>query len=360
MVYYSTKRRHLFWLLLIVCPGLFLSDCERLNISKIVKIETQPISERQETSAVMHGMVYDCGENPIIEYGHCWAIHENPDTADEHISLGSLDSARSFFTPASLLLPGTTYYYRAYCDDGVAVTYGNQRHFMTLPAGINAIFEELPAGTALLIDGAEDVIWSEVPAVAIERNFMNEKPTMKAYWKGMWDYNYIYVMVNVEDDDHYPAWEANNTTEPWNWDRADLFFDVNDVLKDGLGPQEISTGHFQTAPGFEENGYGIEHLEACNNLNCVSSYYAYQLYGENYRYEWKIPLINFVNKNSEKLDIANLKTIVIGYDVTIADQDEGVTTLYQRKVWQSDGKYDGKTCWDCMDHAGKVMFIEKK
>jgi hypothetical protein len=351
---YPTKRRLLYTILLLACSGLFLFTCERLNISKIVKIETQPVSYRSQYSAALQGAIYDCGEETIIQHGHCWATDMNPDIIDAHTSLGPPGGPKPFLSPITDLVPGTIYYYRAYCTDGIAVYYGTQRSFMTLPVGIDAIFGRLPTGTAPLIDGIEDKVWQEVPGIALEKKFQYEMPTVKAYWRGMWDDSCLYVLVNVEDDDHHPAWEPHDSML-WRWDLVELYFDINDILEDGYGPAKSFSGHYQCATGFSQYGYDHENFSDLGDYCCIDSYYAYKLYGQNYVYEWRIPLKSFFDKNAFRLDVGKIPEKVIGFDVTVVDQDEGVTTIRQRKVWQNDG-IDTDESWNNMDRAGKVVF----
>jgi hypothetical protein len=333
----------------------FMLTCERINITKIVKIETQPISYRSNYTAILQGEIYDCGEETILQHGHCWATDMNPDTFDAHIPLGPPGGPKSFLTPVTDLVPGTTYFYRSYCTDGNALYYGLQRSFMTLPLGIDAIFGRLPTGTAPVMDGLEEGLWDEVPGVAIEKKYQYENPTITAYWKGMWDDSCLYVLANIADEDHFPAWKANNDTI-WKWDLVELYFDMNDILADGRGPAASFSGHYQCANGFLQYGYDHENFSDLGDYCCIDSYYAYKLYGENYIFEWRIPWKNFFDKDNIRLDIGSLNEKVIGFDITVIDQDEGITTSRQRKVWQNDGVGLSGESWNNMDRCGKVVF----
>ena len=100
------------------------------------------------------------------------------------------------------------------------------------------------------IDGIEDPIWDQIPAVLIEGNFQSELPTVTAYWKLLWDYSAIYVLVSVEDDDHWPGWVSGGSW--YEYDQPELYFDVNDELKDGQGVTNRGTGHYQVIGKFAD------------------------------------------------------------------------------------------------------------
>ena len=65
------------------------------------------------------------------------------------------------------------------------------------------------ATTAPVIDGVEEEAWDAVDPVDFGLILgQAEVPTVTAYWKALWDDDNIYVLINVEDDDHYPGWEV--------------------------------------------------------------------------------------------------------------------------------------------------------
>ena len=99
-----------------------------------------------------------------------------------------------------------------------------------------------------VIDGVEEEIWDGVDPVNFTLMLGTEVATVTAYWKALWDCDNIYVLINVEDDDHYPAWESGGNA--WEYDKPEIYFDVNDTLVDGLGPATASSGHYQFSPGF--------------------------------------------------------------------------------------------------------------
>jgi len=202
-------------------------------------------------------------------------------------------------------------------------------------------------------DGIEEEMWNDVDPVYLQSNIGAEQPTLTAYWKALWDLDYIYVLIRVEDDDHYPAWESGG--EIWDYDRPEIYFDINEVLIDGLGPSYASSGHYQFSPGFDQDGYGDLH-EAAVTAQSPGGQYAYDLTGESYVYEFAVTISSMRNNVDAAMDCMKNWTEKVGFDVTIIDQDEGVTTARQRKTWQS-GDGSEAEAWNSMDSCGTITFL---
>jgi hypothetical protein len=192
-----------------------------------------------------------------------------------------------------------------------------------------------------------------VEPVPIERNFQAESPTVTAYWKALWDEVAIYVLVYVEDDDHYPAWESGGSW--YEYDQVELYFDVNDELKDGLGASS-SQGHYQVQPNFEEGGSGNPKESDVTDFR-PACYYCYVLDGENYLWEYELEYEAFMNKGGFTLTVNEFRDLEkIGFDVTIIDQDQNVTSARQRAVWSNTGETNEN--YLNMDDAGTIMLAD--
>jgi hypothetical protein len=83
--------------------------------------------------------------------------------------------------------------------------------------------------------------------------------------------------------------------------------------------------------------------------------YAYSLVGEGYIYESAHPWANIKDNTGAAFVAQN--NAVYGFDVTIIDQDEGITTVRQRMNWSTAGLVD--EAWNNMDEAGIVTLVGK-
>ncbi|MBN2262348.1 MAG: hypothetical protein JW735_05505, partial [Prolixibacteraceae bacterium] len=208
--------------------------------------------------------------------------------------------------------------------------------------------EVLKTTIAPMLDGVEEQCWNGVEAVPLAQNFVGEDPTVNAYWKAMWADSGLFVLVNVQDDNHYPAWEAGSF-ETWTYDLSEVALDVNAVLDDGLGSRD-NQGHYQHSGVFQEELYGSPII---NELFT----YANQLSGENRISEYYIPFSEMQNKNGNFLNKDSLLLLdAIGFDVCVTDQDQGITDRRHRKVWQNTGLTDEN--WANMNDAGSIQLID--
>ena len=96
-------------------------------------VTTTAITDITQTSATSGGTVTNEGTSPVTARGVCWSTSENPTTADDKTVDGS--GAGSFTSFITGLLPGTTYYVRAYAISLDGTGYGNQEMFTTV-AGV--------------------------------------------------------------------------------------------------------------------------------------------------------------------------------------------------------------------------------
>jgi len=207
-----------------------------------------------------------------------------------------------------------------------------------------------------VIDGVEEEAWDAVDPVPFVLMLGTEVATVTAYWKALWDADNIYVLISVEDDDHYPAWEVPST-ETWIYDKPEIYFDVNDVLNDGVGNSTASSGHWQWSPGFVEADYD-KTLTGVATTQAPGGTYAYVLTGENYVYEHAVTISSMFNKDAVAMDCETIKNLPekIGFDATVIDQDKDVTTARQRTVWQSGDGTEAEA-WANMDACGTITLI---
>lgn len=101
----------------------------------VPSVATGNLSDVGQKSINASGIVEQSGGSPIFEYGHCWsAINDQPTINDHLYKHGELAEGISDFTFNSFindLAPGTTYYIRAFAQNGYGITYGTVKSFTT-------------------------------------------------------------------------------------------------------------------------------------------------------------------------------------------------------------------------------------
>lgn len=92
-------------------------------------ISTTAISGITYTSAVSGGYISSDGGGAVFERGICWSTSQNPIITNSHTSDGT--GIGTFSSSMNNLLPGTTYYVRAYATNSTGTAYGIQQSFTT-------------------------------------------------------------------------------------------------------------------------------------------------------------------------------------------------------------------------------------
>ncbi|MBN2264102.1 MAG: choice-of-anchor D domain-containing protein, partial [Prolixibacteraceae bacterium] len=155
----------------------------------------------------------------------------------------------------------------------------------------------------------------------------------------------------VTDDDYWPSWESGGSLYFYDW--VNLFFDVNQNLNDGLGAYN-GNGHSESYLDITETGYDTPHLNIPPSTAITGGSYAYNITNNTFLLEYYVPFENFTDNTSTVMSKESMLSLTsIGFDVCITDQDEGITTSFQRKVWQNDGSGCGEA-WACMDDCGTI------
>jgi hypothetical protein len=208
-----------------------------------------------------------------------------------------------------------------------------------------------------VIDGVEDELWLDMEPNYIEKDYTGESATVTAYWKALWDSSYFYVLVSVEDNDHYPSWESGGGW--YEYDQPEVYLDLNEDLKDGRGAS-MALGHYQIQPHFVSGGSGVPTTnQEAGNVNDFrpDCGYCYVVTGENYVWEYEISYDALTNLTGETMSIEAMRALdQIGFDVYIIDQDQNITTSRQRKVWSNTGTTAEN--YLNMDDAGTIVFVE--
>jgi len=207
------------------------------------------------------------------------------------------------------------------------------------------------SGEKPTVDGkTTDDAWLEVESQIINVPFSNETVSFSnsASFKAIWNSEYIYILVEVPDDDWFPISERE---VGWQADKPELYIDVNTELVDGGGPDN-DAGHYQITPAYEDIGedraYEFAYLIDSN--------------GASYNVEYAIPFTFFID--NQEVEFTPEKKITIGFDITVRDIDEpgkGVNEEAGRINWSNnsvdavDGGVAGES-WHTLDQAGIMHF----
>jgi len=213
------------------------------------------------------------------------------------------------------------------------------------------------ASTAPLIDGVIDPVWADATAYNIERAVKIEVPTIgtpgQTTWKGLWTNAGVYILLQVTDDAFLPNYLAPGYVsavkgfEDYNWDKLEIYFDVNSNLADGGAPGSSDAskpGHYQIAPGYQ-----LDKNDGTAFTGTDGVVHAFMVTGANYIAEYFVPYTKILDNGKMEVD----KMAEIGFDVTVIDRDPDQTGRNQA-VWSNQGAI-GES-WGNMDDAGRVTF----
>ena len=107
-----------------------LDDSGVGSFNAVTPLVTTALAEDiTSTSANVNGFVTASGGTPVTDRGFCWNTAPNPTVSDSHAVNGS--GTGRFSESLTGLMPGTTYYVRAYATSSAGTAYGEQQVFTT-------------------------------------------------------------------------------------------------------------------------------------------------------------------------------------------------------------------------------------
>jgi hypothetical protein len=202
------------------------------------------------------------------------------------------------------------------------------------------------AATAPEIDGVIDEVWASANTYNIERSGANGLATLgdvgTTTWKALWNDDGIFVLLTVNDDVWNPSYKTDTPDISWNFDKPELYFDVNAEKNDGKGPVTAGSGHYQSAPAATADK--VDGTPG-TDTGATGATFAFKVSDPAYVAEYFVPFAKLLDKDGVEIN----KGIPMGFDVTIIDQDaDGAERRFG--VWKKEGE------WDNMDGAGMVTF----
>ena len=115
-------------LALLLLPFLFSCTKERSLVPPIINISA--VSEITSTTVTIVESITNSGGEAITSTGVCWSTNQNPTIIDNKTSISA--GAGSFTGSITGLIPGTTYYIRAYAISSAGTVYSSQSTLTTL------------------------------------------------------------------------------------------------------------------------------------------------------------------------------------------------------------------------------------
>jgi uncharacterized protein (TIGR02145 family) len=110
---------------------LSINGCKKTEPENVLEVTTDEIEEFSEGIYTVKGNIVVKGKEEINMHGFYWSESENPETDGEQIQLGSRNSTGSFSSTVYDVLPGKTYYVRAFATTGSFKCYGDVKSFST-------------------------------------------------------------------------------------------------------------------------------------------------------------------------------------------------------------------------------------
>jgi endo-1,4-beta-xylanase len=163
------------------------------------------------------------------------------------------------------------------------------------PETVVALQSSAKYGTPV-VDGEADAIWSDAPAMAVNRYQMAWQGA-NGVAKALWDDEYLYVLVQVSD-----AQLDRSSANAWEQDSVELFVDQNNG----------KTSFYQSDDGQYRVNFANE--TSFNPASLANGFESKtKTSGTNYTVEAKIPLTSIQPANETKL----------GFDVQINDGKDG-------------------------------------
>ena len=116
-----------------VKPGLSSSVQVSLHPADVSKptVVIGSITGVSDNSVRLHATLSSTGSSPVVQHGFCYAEHRSPTINDACTQLGQMNVVGEFLEDVGGLKTATTYYCRAYAENGAGVAYSEEVSFTT-------------------------------------------------------------------------------------------------------------------------------------------------------------------------------------------------------------------------------------
>jgi endo-1,4-beta-xylanase len=249
-----------------------------------------------------------------VELGIEVAVMDNDGTTDD-----DFQGAMSWYANANEAHKTSTYFGTATLDVPIII-----------PSQTSEIVK---TDAAPAIDGnANDPMWENANEYKIETVSNGEQSNNTATWKALWDEEYVYILVEVEDD----ILNYSDDIKEWNRDAVEVFFDLGNTDDEGesIGVKQYDVGDWQfrynlvdnsISVGRGEDGVATDSKDAMHTEN-----------GTNYTVELKFAWAEL----KSSLDFNPSADVDLGIEVAVMDNDgEFVGAL----SWNADANEAHKT-----------------
>jgi uncharacterized protein (TIGR02145 family) len=108
-----------------------ISGCKKTEPQNILAITTDEILTASQGVYTFKGTIASIGKEEINEHGFCWSDSPNPEIDGALIRLGAVNSTGSFNSTVFDVLPGTTYYVKAFAIASSIPYFGDEKSFTT-------------------------------------------------------------------------------------------------------------------------------------------------------------------------------------------------------------------------------------
>jgi uncharacterized protein (TIGR02145 family) len=115
----------------IIVIVLWISGCKKIQPEKALAISTDEVEIYSEGIYTINGTVVSIGNEEINEHGFYWSQSANPEIGGTLIKLGPVSSTGNFNSTIYDILPGTTYYVKAFAVTNSLLCYGEVKSFTT-------------------------------------------------------------------------------------------------------------------------------------------------------------------------------------------------------------------------------------